>query len=30
MKFSCYKDTIIKAINSVVKGVASKDYNAYT
>ena len=24
MKFSCYKDTIIKAINSVVKGVASK------
>ena len=24
MKFSCYKDTILKAINSVVKGVASK------
>ena len=24
MKFTCYKDTIIKAINSVVKGVASK------
>ena len=24
MKFICYKDTIIKAINSVVKGVASK------
>ena len=24
MKFVCYKDTILKAINSVVKGVASK------
>ena len=24
MKFTCYKDTIIKALNSVVKGVASK------
>ena len=24
MKFVCYKDTIIKALNSVVKGVASK------
>ena len=24
MKFTCYKETIIKAINSVVKGVASK------
>lgn len=24
MKFSCYKDKIIKALNSVVKGVASK------
>ncbi len=24
MKFICYKDTILKAINSVVKGVASK------
>ena len=24
MKFTCYKDTIIKAINSVVKAVASK------
>ena len=24
MKFACYKDTILKAINSVVKGVASK------
>ena len=24
MKFVCYKDVIIKALNSVVKGVASK------
>ena len=24
MKFICYKDKIIKALNSVVKGVASK------
>ena len=24
MKFSCYRDNILKAINSVVKGVASK------
>ena len=24
MKFVCYKDTISKALNSVVKGIASK------
>ena len=30
MKIVCYKDKILKAINSVVKAVASKTYNAYT
>ena len=29
MKIVCYKDNILKALNSVVKGVASKTTNAY-
>ena len=29
MKFICYKDKILKALNSVVKGVASKTTMPY-
>ena len=30
MKIVCYKDNILKALNSVVKGVASKTTRKYS